>query len=110
MAITDQTEVEFKVQSRYSNSTRTVSLHSREQPTWKARLACALIERWGLVAGAYDGEDSAGRAKGRKLAPIELVNEAVEVADLAVEEFRRRGWVVELPSLADIESATIIEK
>lgn len=61
-------------------------------------------------AGAYNGEDSAGRAKGRKLTPIELVNEAVEVADLAVEEFRRRGWVIELPSFADIENAKIVEE
>lgn len=104
---TDQTEIEFRVQSRYSNDKRMVAIHQRESATWKARLACALIERWGLVVGAPDGEDSAGRSKGRKMLPAELVAEATEVADLAIEEFRRRGWVIELPSLADIETAKI---
>ena len=109
MPLTDQTETEFKVTSKYSNSGNMVMVHSRESPAWKARLACALIEKWGLVAAAPDGEDSSGRAKLRKLTPTELVAEATEVADLAVEEFRRRNWVTELPSFSDVEKAPVQE-
>lgn len=88
----------------YRNRRVKVEVNDTEAAEWEARLACALIERWGLVAAMPDGEDAAGRAKLRKLAPAELVMEACETAQLAVAEFRKRGWVKSLPSLADMEA------
>lgn len=60
---------------------------------WEARMACLLIERWGMIAGKSDGEDSAGRAKLDLMPPAEVVERACETAQLAVAEFERRGWV-----------------
>jgi hypothetical protein len=88
----------------FTNRRVKVEIIDTEAAEWEARLACALIERWGLVAAMPDGEDAAGRAKLRKLAPAELVMEACETAQLAVAEFRKRGWVVKLPGLADLEA------
>lgn len=99
MPFTDQNEVEFKVSPRYGNGFEHITIHVREYANFKARMAAVLIEKWGLVATAPDGEDSAGRAKLRRLSPEELVQEAVSTADHAVEEFRRRGWMLEVPPI-----------
>lgn len=55
------------------------------------------------MAATPDGEDTAGRARLRKTTPEELVSEAVTTADLAVEEFRRRGWMIPLPEVKELE-------
>jgi len=99
LPITDQTEIEFHSAPKYGNGFERVIIHPREYANFKARMATALIERWGLVAGIEDGEDSAGRAKFRKATVAELVQEAVATADRAVEEFRARGWMIEAPEL-----------
>lgn len=75
-----------------------VAVTQLEALDMEARIAACLIERWGLVAAQRDGEDSAGRARLRKLTPQELVAEACETAQLACDEFRRRGWVLQLPT------------
>jgi len=72
-------------------------IHSTKALQSVARLACALIERWGLVAGEIDGEDSAGRSKLRRLTPEELVKDACATADAAWSEFEARGWLLEVP-------------
>lgn len=85
-----------------------VTLNALEAFDSEARMAAALIERWGCAAASPDGEDSAGRAKLRKLTPTELVNEACETAKIALEEFRRRGWMLKLPTRA--EAVKLIEE
>jgi len=69
-----------------------------------ARLAVALIERWGLVAGQPSGVDHAGRAKSRLMSPESVVDRACTTADLAFAEFRRRGWTVDIGSIEKVEA------
>lgn len=63
----------------------------------KAELALLMIEKWGMVQGYPDGEDSAGRAK-IGLMPIEkLIERAFESAEAAYAEIEKRGWSLEIP-------------
>lgn len=98
-------KIEVEINDRYNHRKPEVLLHQLEAPEWEARLASILIERWGIVAGMPDGEDSRGRARVRKATPVELVTEACETAALAVAEFRKRGWVVNVPTLAERNAA-----
>ena len=79
-------------------------IHDLEHMTRKARLAAALLERWGPVAGEEDGEDSAGRAKIRRLSAEEIVEHACEIADRAIDSFRARGWMKAVPALSELEA------
>ena len=63
----------------------------------KAELALTMIEKWGMVQGYPDGEDSAGRAK-IGLMPIDkLIERAFESAEAAFTEIEKRGWLMEVP-------------
>ncbi len=66
-------------------------------PTPQAELAMTLIERWGMVAGDVDGEDSAGRQKIRLQTPDELIERACKTAEAAMAEFQQRGWMMAIP-------------
>lgn len=55
----------------------------------QARLALALMERWGVVAGEPDGEDSAGVA--------DIVARACEAAEQLYAEFEKREWLLTRP-------------
>ena len=79
-------------------------IHHRETMTEKARMAAALLERWAPIAGTDDGEDSAGRAKIRRLNAAEVVEHACEIADRAIDSFRARGWMKAVPSLSELEA------
>lgn len=61
-------------------------------------LAAALIERWGLVMGTPDGEDSAGRQQLKLMPPADLVERACDTAAKTMEAFRARGWVTLAPT------------
>jgi len=63
----------------------------------KGQMATALIERWGLVAAEDGGEDGASRAKLRLMTPEEVVQRACDTAHLAIESFKSRGWLHEVP-------------
>ena len=66
----------------------TLMLHHSEIPEDEAKLAFSLLERWGMVAAAPDGEDSAGRSKLKLSTPDELVERAFAVAKLAFDKAR----------------------
>ena len=68
----------------------------------EAKLAFALLEKWGPVCMTSDGEDSTGRAKGRPLTPEETVDRAFEISELAYDEARRRGLILSLPDMENI--------
>jgi hypothetical protein len=89
--------------SRYDNLD--LHVHDTDAPNWEARMASLLIDRWGMVVGGTDGEDSAGRSKLRLLSPEEIVERACATAQLAVAAFRARGWVQQLPSINEIREA-----
>lgn len=69
------------------------------QLNMEARLAVALLERWGPVVGAPDGEDSAGRMKVRPMTPRETVAQAFDIAEEAMRAAAERGLLVESPDL-----------
>lgn len=80
--------------NRYGEET----LLEKVVPTMRARLAVALIEKWGMVAcDPMHGEDSAGRARMRLMKPGEVVDRACETAEIAVERMTRLGWLEALP-------------
>ena len=79
-----------------------LKIHEREWPSQKARFAMAMIERWGMVSGMMDGEDSAGRAKVRLASVDEVVERAVEASEKAFEAFRSKGWIEDLASVDEI--------
>ena len=68
-----------------------------EYPTTKARMAAALLEKWGMVACLPDGEDSAGRQKLRLMTPHELVERATDVAEIAFTAFNHFNWIEQVP-------------
>lgn len=74
-----------------------VAVFSSSIPQPRAELAMDLIGRFGSVAGAPDGESSDGRAKVRLQTPDELVARCCAIADLAMNEFDKRGWMLALP-------------
>lgn len=79
-----------------------VMIHERKTPDNRARLAMQCIERWAMVAGEVDGEDSAGRSKLRRMTAEELVGHACDAAERAFSEFEKRGWLIEVPSYPDL--------
>lgn len=62
----------------------------------KFRLVITFLEKWGMVAGHSEREDSAGRAV-TDLVPVDqTVERAFIMADLVVTEAERRGWLAPL--------------
>ena len=74
-----------------------------ELPNVEARLALALIEKWGMVAGEADGEDTAGRQKIRLQSPEELVERACKTAQLAFARLRKEGWISVSPTFEEAD-------
>lgn len=74
-----------------------ITIHQNESLDQRAVLAANFAEKWALVAGEADGEDSAGRQKIRRLTPVELAAHACEAVDALYAEFAKRGWTLTLP-------------
>lgn len=63
------------------------------QLEWRGRLALLLIEKWGMITGTRGMEDSQGRATLDLLPVREVVDRAVEMAEVCVARLEERGWV-----------------
>lgn len=97
----------YRINDKYDmkNSGRgEVQVYTTEVPTEEAKLAMSCIERWGMVAGMPDGEDSSGRAKLGLMPPDELVERAFDVAHLAFSEMRKRQLVLNVPTLDEADN------
>lgn len=70
--------------------------------TGPGQLAQEMILRWGMVAGATDTEDSAGRAKVRLQTPDELIERACSTAQLFWDEATKRGWMEAIPAPKEV--------
>lgn len=81
---------------------KNVVVYTTETFDQEANIALVLIEKWGLVAAMPDGEDSAGRAKLRLPTPQELATRALDIAQEFTALARKRGHVVLLPDLNEI--------
>ncbi len=96
-------ELDLLIHGRFANDEIEVKLHRRYELSHAARLASVLIERWGMVAGVDDGEDTAGRAKLRLQTPEDVVTRACETAERAITEFKARGWLCPMPSYEELK-------
>ena len=77
-------------------------MHERKVPDPRARFAMALIERWGMVTGETDGEDSAGRQRIRLQSVEEVTERACGCATAAFAAFEKRGWLIAMPSYQEL--------
>lgn len=84
----------------YHDIARVVT-HETEQPDQVARLAFSFIEKWGMVAGTPDGEDSSGRQKLRLGTPDEVVQRAFELSTKAFNLARATGHTVEVGNIGE---------
>ncbi len=64
----------------------------------RAEMAILMLEKWGMVTGFPDGEDSVGRAKIGLMPVDQLVERAFFTAEAAYSEIERRGWSMEIPA------------
>ena len=80
-----------------------VAMHHLEMPDREARFAMELLERWSLVMADADGEDSAGRQKQRRMSVEETVQLACDTSEAAFTEFRKRGWMIQMPTLSEAD-------
>lgn len=81
------TQIETKVVN--FNGMPQLQIHQRQTLTMEAQLACELMK-----AFHNSGHDSAS-----------LVAFATEVAATAFKEFEKRKWLIDLPSLKDMDAA-----
>ena len=100
--------IESKVRGKYADTLR-VLYHESETPEQEAKLALLFLERWGMVMGEPDGEDSAGRSRVRLATPDELVDRAFAIAHLAMDKARSTGLIHQGPTLADLEKTDKID-
>jgi len=89
----------YAPKDEWDENRRNVKVWNREHPEIEAKIAFSLVERWGLVAGVPDGEDSAGRQKLRLATNQELVDRACNVAALLVNRCRSNDWIHVSPSM-----------
>lgn len=72
-----------------------------ERIALRTRLVFAMVDRWGMVAGILDGEDSAGRSRLRLATPSELVDRAYDIADLMIARGETDGDFGDKPTPED---------
>lgn len=77
-------------------------IHRRKHLTMRGEISLKLVEHFAIVAGQDDGEDSAGRRAFKLQSPDQIVSRACEIANTLMDEFEKRGWIVEIPAYEDI--------
>lgn len=92
-----------RIEKKYGRE-KDVVVYETETFDVAGRLAAVLVERWGLVAAKFDGEDSAGRAKMALPSVREVVERAFDMAEGFMSEAKRRGHLVEIPDLNEVNA------
>jgi hypothetical protein len=91
--------MKLKLQSRVAKTERYgVTISDTQVPHPVAQFAMVLIERWGMVQGESDGEDSAGRAKIKLMNEQDVVARACKTAQIAFEQFALKDWLLDVPN------------
>jgi len=91
--------MKLKLQSRVAKVERYgVTVADTQMPHPVAQFAMVLIERWGMVQGESDGEDSAGRAKIKLMNEQDVVARACKTAQIAFEQFAAKDWLFDVPN------------
>ena len=78
---------------KFRNDVRQIAVHNDEISNPEALLTFALVERWGMIMGTPDGEDSSGRQKVRIMTASELVERACRVTEQVFMACRDLGWI-----------------
>jgi len=73
-------------------------------PDERVHFAMAIIEKHALITAAYDGEDSAGRAKMKQRPAKDIVAMACDISEQAFAEFEARGWRQPMPTPDELEA------
>lgn len=98
-------EADIVASLAFSNADKIdVKLDKRSAVSHKGMIAVTLVEKWGMIAAVEDGEDSAGRTKLRLSTPVEVVNRAMETADILVEQMKQVGWIVKTPTSTEMRA------
>lgn len=96
-------ELFFSPANAYEGRPACAGVHRRHFSSDEAHFAMQIIERFALVAGDDGGEDSAGRHKLRRMEASEIAEFACDIAGKSFEEFKKRGWIIDIPSLKECE-------
>jgi hypothetical protein len=107
IAQTEYFDVHVMRPSRYGENPWPCSVgqHAKVMLDPRATFVLQCIERWAMVAGEPNGEDSAGRQRLRRLTPSEIVDHATKCAAAAFAAFEEQGWAVKVPAFEDIADA-----
>ena len=84
-------------------------INENEQPEFEAKLAFAFIEKWGMIAGEPDGEDSSGRSKVRMATPEEVVKRAFDIARVALKQAKESGLICQMPTFKEMGKIPLSE-
>lgn len=91
--------MKVRITDEHNYGDKKVVMFHTEAPNYEGQLALELLNRFGLIAGAPDGEDSGGRQKSKLLPVDETVARCFELAREAMRMLRERGLMVALPDL-----------
>ena len=78
--------------------------HDTEVLGVRAKVCMSLIDRWGLIAGKLDGEDSTGRAQYGLQTVDELVDRAIQTVDKAFAAFQEKDWLINAPTMEEMNT------
>jgi hypothetical protein len=87
----------IRITDEHNYGDRKVFLHFLQAPNQEATFALQMLERFGLIAGRDDGEDTTGRAKAQLLSVAETVARAFDLSAEAFRVMRERAMLVDLP-------------
>ena len=90
----------LKAESRFDF--QGVIFHNRKRLSIKGEIASRLMEHFAIVAAQEDGEDSTGRRAFKLQTPEQVVSRACDIAENLVNEFEKRGWIIDIPAYEDI--------
>lgn len=82
-----------------------VIIHHRKRLSMKGEIATRLMEHFAIVAAQEDGEDSSGHRAFKLQTPEQVVSRACDIANDLVDEFEKRGWIIDVPAYEDIPVA-----
>lgn len=89
---------------RFQSREGSIGVWETEHLTMEGKIALAMVERWGLVQGQEDGEDSSGRAKLKLMVPEDVVARAMTVTELFITAVRSRNWTTIVPSFEEADA------
>jgi hypothetical protein len=96
--------LKFRITEEHDYGSKKVQMYRTEVPNEEAEYAMQLLEKFALIAGAPDGEDSAGRQRGKLVAVDATVARAFDIAREAYRVARERCLMVQLPDLSEINA------